>query len=63
MGQADEQTPLSLIKDFKTLTFQDRAPTKEEIGFLRMPLEEDLFKPLIKSVDWKSTKQTGGSTV
>lgn len=55
MGEGNEQTPLALIQNFKNACFQDHPPTKEEIDFLNIPLEDDLYSPLLKAVAWKKT--------
>lgn len=57
MGEGAEQTPLALIEDVPFVRFQQRDPTKKELQKLRMPLEDDLYAPLLKAVTWKK----GGS--
>jgi dihydrofolate synthase / folylpolyglutamate synthase len=53
MGEGNEQTPLALIEDIPFVKFQERNPTKKELEKLRMPLKDDLYAPLLKSVKWK----------
>ncbi|HXH55062.1 MAG TPA: coenzyme F420-0:L-glutamate ligase [Gammaproteobacteria bacterium] len=53
MGEGNEQTPLALITDTEKIVFQDRPPTEEEIKSVSIPLEEDLYAPLIASVNWR----------
>ena len=55
MGEGTEQTPLAIISDVGFVEFQDRNPTKEEIEFLTVNKEDDLFAPFLDSVDWQKT--------
>lgn len=57
MGEGAESTPLAVIKDVPFVEFQHRNPTKKELQKLAMPLEDDLYSPLIKAVKWRK----GGS--
>lgn len=52
MGEGAEQTPLAVIEDIPFVKFQRRNPTKRELDKLRMPLEHDLYAPLLKAVQW-----------
>jgi len=56
MGEGDEQTPLAMISDAPKIEFQDRTPTIEEIKEVAIPLEEDLYAPLLKNGSWKFKK-------
>jgi F420-0:gamma-glutamyl ligase len=53
MGEGAEQTPLAVITDLNKVEFQDRNPTQEELDFLKIDIEDDLYAPLLKSVEWK----------
>lgn len=53
MGEGSEQTPLAIISDISFVEFQDRNPNKEELAELTISLEEDLFAPFLKSVNWQ----------
>lgn len=53
MGEGDEQTPLAVIEDLPFVKFQSRNPTKKELEFLKIKLEDDLFAPFLKAVEWK----------
>jgi putative folate metabolism gamma-glutamate ligase len=53
MGEADEQTPLAVIEDLPFVKFQDRDPTDEELAFLRISLEDDLYAPLLTRAPWR----------
>jgi F420-0:gamma-glutamyl ligase len=57
MGEGNEMTPLCLLTDLPFVEFQPRDPSAEEIADLRIPLDEDLFAPFLKAVDWKRGKQ------
>lgn len=57
MGEGNEQTPLALISDTDKIAFQERPPTTEEIKSVSIPLKEDLYAPLVASVNW----QKGGT--
>jgi putative folate metabolism gamma-glutamate ligase len=61
MGEGDEQTPLALLTDLPFITFQDRDPTPQELAELRIPLEEDLYAPLLAAVEWQRGGAAGGA--
>jgi dihydrofolate synthase / folylpolyglutamate synthase len=49
MGEGNEQTPLVVIHDLpEHITFSANAPTEEERAMLYVPLEEDIFYPIIR---------------
>ncbi len=48
MGEGDEQSPLALISDAPKISFLDREPTVEEEASISIPIEEDLYGPLLK---------------
>ena len=52
MGEGDEQRPLAIIKDIPFVKFQNRNPSKEELNNLKISIEDDLYAPLLKSVNW-----------
>lgn len=54
MGEGNEQMPLTLIQETEKVEFQDRPPTEEETKAVSIPIEEDLYAPLLTAVDWKS---------
>lgn len=56
MGEANEAKPLAIITDIGDITFQQSPPTKEEIDFLNISLEDDVYGPMLKAVPWKKTK-------
>jgi dihydrofolate synthase / folylpolyglutamate synthase len=53
MGEGAESTPLAVIEDVPFVRFQRHNPTKKELQKLSMPLEDDLYSPLIKAVKWR----------
>ena len=53
MGEVAEQTPLGLVEDIRQIEFQDRVPTQEELDFLKIELEDDMYGPLLKSAPWE----------
>lgn len=52
MGEGDEQTPFSIISHAPKIEFQDRPPTIAEIKEITIPMEEDLYAPLLKQGGW-----------
>jgi putative folate metabolism gamma-glutamate ligase len=52
MGEGNESTPLAVLDDLPFVTFQPRDPSPDELAALRIPLEEDLYAPLLTRVDW-----------
>ncbi|MBL7159508.1 coenzyme F420-0:L-glutamate ligase [Candidatus Microgenomates bacterium] len=53
MGEVAERTPLCLVKDIKKIKFQNRPPTAKELVSLRIKPEDDVYAPLLTSVQWK----------
>lgn len=58
MGEGSESTPMAVISDLPFVHFQSRNPTKKELEALRIDPADDLYAPLLTSVDW----QKGGAT-
>jgi putative folate metabolism gamma-glutamate ligase len=52
MGEANEQTPISIIQDAPHIVFLDHKPTIEERNNMIISLEEDLYAPLLKAAAW-----------
>jgi len=52
MGEGNEQTPLAVVTDVPFVQFQDRDPSAQELEYLRIPIEEDLYEPLLNSEKW-----------
>lgn len=57
MGEGQEQTPLALIEDVKLEFSEDEVVNLGQPTFA-VPLEEDLFSPMIMAVPWQ--KGEGG---
>ncbi len=53
MGEGSEQTPLAIISDLPFVTFHDRDPSVEELQELRIAVDDDLYGPLLTSVQWR----------
>ncbi len=53
MGEGSEQTPLAIIEEIPLIEFQDEDPSKEELGSLKISLEEDLYSDLLKNAPWE----------
>lgn len=56
MGEGGEQTPLALITDVDSLSFQKTPPTDDELKAIVIPMAEDLYAPLLTSVSWTKLK-------
>lgn len=52
MGEGNEQTPLALLEGLPHMTFMATPPTPEEVAGLRIPMQEDLYAPLLMGVTW-----------
>lgn len=52
MGEGAEQTPLAIINDVPFVHFVDEDPDDKELESVRIPLDEDLFAPLIQRAPW-----------
>ena len=59
MGEAAEQTPIAVVTNVPFVQFQDRVPTAEELHSLNMPIEDDLYAPILACAPW----QRGGSGI
>lgn len=57
MGESREQTPLAVIQDVPFVQFQGRNPSKQELGSLKIPIENDLYEPILRGVRWKKGKK------
>lgn len=59
MGEANEQTPVALIKDIPHIEFVEHEPTPEELESLVNIMEDDVYAPILQSADW----QKGGGSI
>jgi F420-0:gamma-glutamyl ligase len=57
MGEGNEQQPLAIIKDVKSIEFQERNPTREELEGLKISIGDDVFSSLLTSVNWQKGKK------
>ena len=62
MGEGREQTPVALITNVTDIRFIQRAAAPGERNFttLEVPLEEDLYWPLMKRAPWKKPRRPRG---
>lgn len=53
MGEASEQTPLSIVADIPFVNFQDHDPTEEELKLLDIDPATDIYGTILNSAPWK----------
>lgn len=53
MGEGDEQTPLAMIEGASKISFENAPPTEADVESITIDLAEDLYAPLLTSVNWK----------
>lgn len=53
MGEGIEQTPLAVIKDVPFVEFTDHPPSTEKIESLTINSKDDIYSPLLTSVQWR----------
>lgn len=53
MGEGSECTPLAVIEDIPFVKFQDRNPTREELSWLKIAMEDDLYASFLTRAPWK----------
>lgn len=58
MGEGSEQTPLAVISDVPSVKFQERNPTQAELDKLHITINEDLYAPILKKVEWRKGKKS-----
>ncbi len=58
MGEGAEQTPMAIISDIPHIVFLDRVPSEEELKYIHIDIEDDIFAPLLTKVPWQ--KGDGG---
>jgi len=56
MGESNEQTPLAVITDVPFIKFDASKPTHEELQEWQIPMDTDLYGPLLKNAPWKKGK-------
>ncbi len=52
MGETNEQTPLAVITDVPFVHFDEAKPSWEELEEWQIPMETDLYGPLLKNAPW-----------
>lgn len=52
MGEGNEQTPLAIISDVPKISFLPRPPTPAEEQSILIPMEDDLYGPLLMGTTW-----------
>ncbi len=52
MGEGNEQTPFAVVTSAPKIEFQSISPTDKEVQELSIPMEEDLYAPLLKNAKW-----------
>lgn len=57
MGESNEQTPLAVITDIPFVAFNKNMPDAEERKTWRIPMEIDLYGPLLQSPLWKKGRR------
>lgn len=57
MGESDEQTPLACISDADFVRFDAEAPTLEELQSWQIPMDMDLYGPMLTAIAWKKGKK------
>lgn len=60
MGEVEEQTPLAVVTDSSMIEFMDRPLNDQELADLRIEAEDDMYGPLLTSVDWQKGQRNGG---
>jgi dihydrofolate synthase / folylpolyglutamate synthase len=60
MGEGNEQTPLAVVTGVPGIRFLQRAvaPSEREFTSLEVPMEEDLYWPLMKRAPWKKPRRS-----
>jgi len=53
MGEGNEQTPLAVIRETQNVIFSDHPPTEKEIANITIPMDQDLYAPLLMSTPWE----------
>ncbi len=52
MGEGNEQTPFAIVTKAPKIEFQQEPPTEAEVQELSIPMNEDLYGPLLKNARW-----------
>jgi len=57
MGEADEARPIAVITEISDITFTKKPPTKKEIDFLNLSIEDDVYGQMLSAVPWVKNKR------
>jgi F420-0:gamma-glutamyl ligase len=52
MGEGNEQTPFAVVTNAPKIEFQPEPPVTNEVQGLSIPMDEDLYAPLLKNARW-----------
>lgn len=53
MGEGAEQTPICVIEDVPFVKFKSNSPSRSELAYVNIPLNEDLYAPFLKNAKWQ----------
>ena len=53
MGESNEQTPIAIITDTPFVTFDAQKPTDKELEVWKIPVDIDLYGPILSRAPWK----------
>ncbi|WP_213358205.1 coenzyme F420-0:L-glutamate ligase [Chlamydiifrater phoenicopteri] len=62
MGEGNEQTPLAVITEAPKIKFLNSPPSDEERKAFFISEQEDIYAPILASVEWKSRRRSAGIT-
>jgi len=54
MGEANESQPLATVSGLPGVEFVDKSPDEVERQSVTIEIEDDIYEPLLNSVDWQS---------
>ena len=58
MGEGNERTPLAIIRDVRFVRFTEKPRrSRKEFSSYEVPLEEDIYAPILKGMKWKKGGQ------
>lgn len=59
MGEVAEARPIAVVRGVNTIAkikFQDKPPTQKEILSSHAPLDDDVYAPVLKAVEWRKIR-------
>lgn len=56
MGETNEQTPLAVIAEVPFVSFDAGRPTDQELATWHIPMDVDLYGPILKTAPWRKGK-------